>query len=359
MNYQLNNQTQVLINCADLPAEMNFFIGLGFKIQQVLPADEPRMVLLAAYGLHLKLLQSNASSAVQLLLPATLTHLNLPVQSPSGVKLDVQKPMLNTCQLPDDISLTINQFKAAESWVTGRAGMRYRDLIVDRLGGAIIASNILIPEGGPVPDHVHYHDIEFQLIFCVEGWVKVVYEDQGEAFILEAGDCVTQPPAIRHQVLESSDGLEVVEIGLPAEHMTTLDYELSLPTDQPCPDREFAGQTFCHHQHSQASWQPWQHPHLLRCQTAVADHSRGLAAVNVIKAQCDFDDPVEVTHEDLLRFYYLRAGQLQLTDSQGQLTQLSARDSWVLPPQEAVQWRQISEDLNCIEFVLLKTKACT
>ena len=34
----------------------------------------------------------------------------------------------------------------------GRAGMVYRDLIPDRLGGAFIASHITIPEGGPVPD---------------------------------------------------------------------------------------------------------------------------------------------------------------------------------------------------------------
>ncbi len=64
-------------------------------------------------------------------------------------------------------------------WVIGRAGMQYRDLIPTRLGGAIIASHIRIPDGGPVPDMVHFHKVGFQLIFCVKGWVDVVYEDQG------------------------------------------------------------------------------------------------------------------------------------------------------------------------------------
>ncbi len=57
--------------------------------------------------------------------------------------------------------------------------MHYRDLIPSRLGGSIIASHIRIPDGGPVPDMVHFHKVGFQLIFCYRGWVDVVYEDQG------------------------------------------------------------------------------------------------------------------------------------------------------------------------------------
>ena len=90
--------------------------------------------------------------------------------------------------------------------------MLYRDLIPGRLGGRYIASHITIPEGGPVADWVHYHRIAFQLIVVRRGWVRVVYEDQGEPFVMSAGDLVLQPPGIRHRVLESSPGLEVVEI---------------------------------------------------------------------------------------------------------------------------------------------------
>ena len=48
----------------------------------------------------------------------------------------------------------------------------------------------------------------------------VAYENQGPPFLLRPGDMVIQPPEIRHRVLESSDGLEVVEIGCPADHVT-------------------------------------------------------------------------------------------------------------------------------------------
>ncbi len=135
--------------------------------------------------------------------------------------------------------------------------MRYRDLIPGRLGGSFIASHIHIPDAGPVPDYVHFHHVRFQMIFCAKGWVRLVYEDQGEPFVLEAGDCVLQPPRIRHRVLECSADLEVVEIGCPADHETIVEHTIELPTAELRPDREFAGQRFTRHRASQAVWQAW------------------------------------------------------------------------------------------------------
>ena len=108
--------------------------------------------------------------------------------------------------------------------------MVYRDLLPEREGGRFIASHITIADGGPVPDYVHHHDIRFQVIHCVRGWVRVVYEDQGEPFTMHAGDTVLQPPHIRHRVLESSPGLEVFEVTAPAEHPTFVEHDITLPT---------------------------------------------------------------------------------------------------------------------------------
>ena len=138
------------------------------------------------------------------------------------------------------------------TWKTGRAGMQYRDLIPDRQGGQFIASHIRIPIGGPVADNVHHHDVRLQLIYCYRGWVRLVYEDQGEPFVMREGDCILQPPHIRHRVLEASDGLEVIEIGSPAEHMTQLDHRMPLPTGSSLPMRAFDGQRFAFHQARQA-----------------------------------------------------------------------------------------------------------
>ena len=160
--------------------------------------------------------------------------------------------------------------------------MIYRDLLPGRQGGKVIASHITIPDGGPVPDYVHHHDIRYQSIHCVRGWVRVVYEDQGPPFRLQAGDCVLQPPGIRHRVLDSSPGLEVVEIGCPAAHPTYVDHDLRLPTADVRPDREFGGQRFVRHRASAAVWQPWRADGFECADTGIGAATGGVAgACNV------------------------------------------------------------------------------
>ena len=141
-------------------------------------------------------------------------------------------------------------------WEVGRAAMLYRDLVPEKDGGRLVASHIKIPQGGPVPDWVHFHTVRFQIIYCWRGWVRVVYEDQGPPFLLEPGDAVLQPPTIRHQVLECSPGLEVVEVASPAEHATAADPDLALPTATPRPERLFGGQRFVRHRAAAAPWRP-------------------------------------------------------------------------------------------------------
>lgn len=128
------------------------------------------------------------------------------------------------------------------NWVTGRAGMMYRDLY--RLGGKVIASHIRILNGGEVSDSVHYHKIAFQIIYCLKGAIRVLYEDQGEPFWLKPGDCVLQPPEIRHRVLAAEADSEVIEITSPAEHETWFDHDNILPTTEIKPNRNFNGQRF-------------------------------------------------------------------------------------------------------------------
>src|SRR5207244_8577633 len=76
---------------------------------------------------------------------------------------------VQTCALPisepPPATFAIGRARAA-SEVAGRAGMRYRDLIPGRQEGALIASQIRIERGGPVPDYVHWHDVRAQVIHC-------------------------------------------------------------------------------------------------------------------------------------------------------------------------------------------------
>ena len=161
--------------------------------------------------------------------------------------------------------------------------MRYRDLLPDRWGGTFVASHITIPDGGPVPDYVHFHKVRFQVIFVKSGWVRLVYEDQGEPFVMVAGDCVLQPPQIRHRVLESSPGLEVIEIGTPALHDTIADWSLELPNGRGDTSRDWSGQHFVRHIAAEAPYKEWRRPGWEYRDTGIGDATGGLAGVRVAR----------------------------------------------------------------------------
>jgi quercetin dioxygenase-like cupin family protein len=137
--------------------------------------------------------------------------------APNGTKIQLVKTTSKLSIPAMKPLFVMSRMSADAQWVKGRAGMNYRDLIPGRQGGRFIK----FQNGGPVNDHVHYHNIRFQMIYVYKGWVRLVYEDQGQSFVLHAGDCVLQPPLIRHRVLESSSGLEVVEVACPAVHETS------------------------------------------------------------------------------------------------------------------------------------------
>src|SRR4029077_12944614 len=135
--------------------------------------------------------------------------------------------------------------------------------------------------GGPVADWVHYHRVALQLIYVRRGWVRVVYEDQGEPFVMNSGDLVLQPPGIRHRVLESSPGLEVIEITAPALHETLADHDLTLPAARVDRDRLFGGQRFLRHVAADAPWTAFHGSEAQ--QTAMREASGGLAEVRTLR----------------------------------------------------------------------------
>ena len=243
--------------CDDIDAEIDSLRTKGYRLDMIMPADAPRVALLSKGDDQLRLITNPKSK----------------IQNPKS---------------------------------TGRAGMLYSDLIPSRLGGQLIASHIRITEGGPVPDYVHYHKVRFQMIYCKAGTIRVVYEDQGLPFELRPGDCILQPPEIRHRVLESSAGAEVIELSSPAEHETWVEHNITLPTRDINPDREFNGQRFVQATASDAEWQkvgPVEYR-----ETGINLATRGIANVRVAKltsaAQLECHGPLfvyiltgEVSHE--------------------------------------------------------------
>ena len=251
----------------------------GFRVEQIFPADSPTTAVVWRDGTTLRLEAGVPARPTELLL--TVDAPRGPVRLPGGTRVRFATPDPNVDVPPSSPTLTIRHQEGTGD--PGRAGMRYHDLIPDRWGGCYIGSIITIPDGGPVPDYVHYHRVRFQMIAVKAGWVKVVYEGQGEPFVMHAGDVVTQPPGIRHRVLEASPGLEVVEVSCPAEHETFADWEHPLPDAVLPADHEWDRQRFVRHVHADAVWQPGRLAGWEACDTGVADGTGQYADVRLVR----------------------------------------------------------------------------
>lgn len=342
---------EVRLPTDDLNAEMAFFRGIGFRLDQIFPADDPSVAVMSGHGLRLRLQRgaANGTAHLRLLAEDPQAFDQHQMTSPGGTTVEIAR--LNP---PMEIPPTAHRFMVRRlrdeaPWVIGRAGMHYRDLIPDRLGGSIIASHIRIPDGGPVPDMVHYHTVGFQLIYCYRGWVDVVYEDQGPPMRLTAGDCVIQPPEIRHRVLEASDNVEVVEIGVPAEHVTTIDHEMELPTGRIDRDRVFGGQRFVHHIAKGADWVAWRLPGFEMRETGISEGTQGVASVRV--ARRTSGEVPAWSHAGDILFTFVLEGELTLAADEEE-QRLAPGDAFVVPPGLEVRFGDISDDLELLEVAL-------
>lgn len=326
---------EVCLPCVDLAATLAWFVDeLGFRLESIMPADDPTEAVIAGHGLRLGL--ERVAGPIE---PGAAGRLRLRCQDLDEARELVAPNGTVVALAPADAALDIPPLaprfelarRDAASWHRGRAGMRYRDLIPSRQGGRFIASHIHIPTGGPVPDAVHYHRVRVQLLLCYRGWVRVVYEDQGPAFVLEPGDCVLQPPSIRHRVLDSSDGFEIVEFGCPAAHPTYLDHALALPNSRVDPERRFEGQRFVRDRAAGARWQPDGLAGFAVRELGIAAATAGLAAAAILRAGEDAGARVSLSHDGELRFGFVLDGRATL-ELDGAAHPLAAADAFVVPP---------------------------
>ncbi|MBN9595580.1 MAG: cupin domain-containing protein [Afipia sp.] len=103
-----------------------------------------------------------------------------------------------------------------------RAYAQYRDLGIAKGTHGLARAHVIRLIGPCNPQEVsklHLHDIEFQMVYVLKGWVKTYLEGQGEILMRE-GSCWTQPPRIRHLIRDYSDECELLEVILPADFET-------------------------------------------------------------------------------------------------------------------------------------------
>jgi uncharacterized cupin superfamily protein len=103
-----------------------------------------------------------------------------------------------------------------------RTYAQYRDLGISDASHGLAQAHVIRLIGPCNPAEVsklHYHDVEFQMVYVLKGWVKTYLEGQGET-LMKQGSAWTQPPRIKHLIMDYSDDVELLEVILPAEFKT-------------------------------------------------------------------------------------------------------------------------------------------
>ena len=352
-----------VLECTDLDEMVAFLVDdVGLRIDTVSPADDPAEYALSGPGLSVRVRRSNLDIPGRLLVRVPQADVGSEVLvAPNGTVVEFATDSLAVV-VPPSVP-TVSIVRADNAFGVGRAGMGYRDILPDRWGGRFIASHILIEEGGDVPDYVHFHRIRFQMIFCARGWVDVAYEDQGEPMRLRAGDCFLQPPEIRHRVLRSSPGLEVIEVGCPAVHDTVVEHEIHLPTDIVDHERGFGGQRFVHHVKEDSERASYDTDGLIWRDTGIDAATDGLAGVIVVEATgpgnaLKPDELTWLTHDGEFAFFVVLYGSAVMTldtESVGQPGRLSERDAIAVPAGSRWAWSDWSADFELLQVSLPAT----
>jgi hypothetical protein len=99
---------------------------------------------------------------------------------------------------------------------------QYRDLGIAGATSGMVRAHVIkmVPPCDPAEvSKRHFHEVEFQMVYVLKGWIKGEYEGAGVVTMRE-GSCWLQPPKIKHSVLDYSDDCELLEIIMPADFAT-------------------------------------------------------------------------------------------------------------------------------------------
>ena len=117
----------------------------------------------------------------------------------------------------------VHNLASAAQWTPGlREIFEYRDLGVKEGTKGDYVAHLIRHNGKKVKDkvqHWHVHDCSFQFVYVMNGWATFEYEGRGVRTIRK-GDCILQPPLLKHREIECSDDLEILEIVSPANFAT-------------------------------------------------------------------------------------------------------------------------------------------
>jgi hypothetical protein len=103
-----------------------------------------------------------------------------------------------------------------------RTYAQYRDLGVAEASSGVARAHVIRLIGPCEPEVVsklQFHDVDFQMVYVLKGWVKTYMEGVGET-TFQTGSSWTQPSRIKHLIMDYSDDVELLEVILPADFRT-------------------------------------------------------------------------------------------------------------------------------------------
>jgi uncharacterized cupin superfamily protein len=102
-----------------------------------------------------------------------------------------------------------------------RADSEYRDLgLAAATGGRLGVKHIRAIGHFEQPTGWHWHDMHAHFIYVLKGWISFRFDGVDEELTLRAGDSLSQPAGVPHNVVARSDDFEVIELNVPAEYGT-------------------------------------------------------------------------------------------------------------------------------------------
>jgi uncharacterized cupin superfamily protein len=127
---------------------------------------------------------------------------------------------------PRNLADALTQFglQRAEEGRFRREGLRpdseYRDLgLAAATGGRFSLKHIRAIAGFETTGW-HWHDMQAHFIYVLRGWITFRFEGVEGDVTLKAGDALSQPAGVPHNVIARSEDFEVLELNVPAEYGT-------------------------------------------------------------------------------------------------------------------------------------------
>jgi len=67
----------------------------------------------------------------------------------------------------------------------------------------------------------HWHDMDVHAVFVIRGHITFRFQGAPGEQVVRAGECITQPAGVPHNVVDRSSDLELLELTLPQRFSTS------------------------------------------------------------------------------------------------------------------------------------------